>query len=330
MARPRKQGADWFKHSKDLSSDRRVKAVESKFGLEGYAVYCKIIESLTSENDENRIFIDALELDLSAGTLGLDTEVFKRMLEYMTSIKLLQKEDENEEGFYLFSQDLRDQLAPIYEEREKERNRKTPSNNVGFPGGKESENSRNSENQSKNVLQQENNSIPAENKINTSENTRKSEFYQWKGTQSRVEKSRVEKSRVEKEKILSLSSEKEKFEKFSLEEVEEATQAAFEALKQEGIGVALSAIKPKDEARKLFAKLKSNNFATKNGNAIDDLGAYITYCLELGVQNGWYEKKRNGSRKKQAKEPTMQERFEELKKVPIPYRNFHRTDLGND
>lgn len=44
MARPIKKGLDYFSHDVDMSEDLKIKKLEAKFGLTGYAVYNKILE----------------------------------------------------------------------------------------------------------------------------------------------------------------------------------------------------------------------------------------------------------------------------------------------
>jgi hypothetical protein len=57
MARPQKQGLDYFPHDTDASNDEKLEAMELKHGLTGYALYFKLLE---------RIYRQAnLELDVS-------------------------------------------------------------------------------------------------------------------------------------------------------------------------------------------------------------------------------------------------------------------------
>jgi len=44
MSRPVKKGLDYFSHDVSMSEDIKLKKLETKFGLSGYAVYNKILE----------------------------------------------------------------------------------------------------------------------------------------------------------------------------------------------------------------------------------------------------------------------------------------------
>jgi len=46
MARPRKQGMDYFPHDTDAASDEKVEALEATFGNDGYAFYFKTLERI--------------------------------------------------------------------------------------------------------------------------------------------------------------------------------------------------------------------------------------------------------------------------------------------
>lgn len=46
MARPRRAGLTYFPHDVELSSDEKVAALESLYGNDGYAFYCKLLERI--------------------------------------------------------------------------------------------------------------------------------------------------------------------------------------------------------------------------------------------------------------------------------------------
>ena len=51
MARPKKQYCDYFSHDRDMRNHRKIKALRTKFGVNGYAVWVMILEVLTGNND---------------------------------------------------------------------------------------------------------------------------------------------------------------------------------------------------------------------------------------------------------------------------------------
>lgn len=51
MARPKKEGVDYFSHDVDATSSRTVFTLESKFGNDGYAFWFKLLEILGSQSE---------------------------------------------------------------------------------------------------------------------------------------------------------------------------------------------------------------------------------------------------------------------------------------
>jgi len=116
MARPQKLNADYFSHDADMRNDPRVKALRVRYGLEGYAVWCMMLEVLTDSDYFKRSF-DDVEAELTSADFGISVEKFKEMLDYMVNIKLLQKSDDDE----FLSQKLHERLISVIEKREKSR-----------------------------------------------------------------------------------------------------------------------------------------------------------------------------------------------------------------
>ena len=46
MARPEKEGLNYFPHDADLSNDEKIQLLESTHGIIGYAIYCKLLERI--------------------------------------------------------------------------------------------------------------------------------------------------------------------------------------------------------------------------------------------------------------------------------------------
>jgi hypothetical protein len=122
MARPKKKGADYFPHSKNLRNDRRVKALIVKRGLPGFAVYVMFLEMLC-EADFHSLAWDESEKALIAGDMFSSPEEVSQVVESCLSLGLLSLSEEEE----IFSSDLIEALSPLYEKRAKDRKRK------GFP-----------------------------------------------------------------------------------------------------------------------------------------------------------------------------------------------------
>ena len=63
MARPRKNNAEYFSHDADMRNHRKVKAIRSKYGMQGYGVWCMTLETLT-DCDNFEMTLDQIELEV--------------------------------------------------------------------------------------------------------------------------------------------------------------------------------------------------------------------------------------------------------------------------
>ena len=85
--------AEYFSHDKDMRNDSRVKALRSKFGLPGYAVFNMILETLCDSELLQINIEEDLTYELLAGDFGIDSDALKNILEYVIKLGLLQKND---------------------------------------------------------------------------------------------------------------------------------------------------------------------------------------------------------------------------------------------
>lgn len=113
MARPTKSNADYFKHDNDMRNDPKVKALRGKFGLEGYAVWNMILETLT-DADGFWVQWNSLSIELFSGDFGLASERLEEMAAYMEKVGLIQIEDEK-----LLCKNLSARMQSVVEKREK-------------------------------------------------------------------------------------------------------------------------------------------------------------------------------------------------------------------
>jgi hypothetical protein len=91
MARPIKNNADYFPHYTNMRNDSRVLAIRRKFGIEGYGIYCMLIESLA--NAENfKVSIDEMSLEILSGDYGVDKNKLSDVMNYAITIDLIQVE----------------------------------------------------------------------------------------------------------------------------------------------------------------------------------------------------------------------------------------------
>ena len=66
MARPIKNYCDYFPHDRDMRNHRKVKAIRTKFGVIGYAIWSMTLEYLTGI-DGNVLEYSDVEFELMAG-----------------------------------------------------------------------------------------------------------------------------------------------------------------------------------------------------------------------------------------------------------------------
>ena len=89
MARQTKNNADYFSHDSDMRNNPRVKALRAKHGLEGYAVWCMILETLTNAHDFT-LKCDELMVEILAGDFGTDPDVLNSILKSCGRLQLLE------------------------------------------------------------------------------------------------------------------------------------------------------------------------------------------------------------------------------------------------
>lgn len=113
MARPTKNNADYFPHDAGMRNHKKVKALRSKFGINGYAIWSMMLEHLTG-SDGNVFPYTDLEFELMSGDFGVSATEIRSVVDYCIMLELLF----NTYGF-IKSESLDERLAPVYEKRNK-------------------------------------------------------------------------------------------------------------------------------------------------------------------------------------------------------------------
>jgi len=111
MARPKKLNLDYFSHDREMRNNRKIKALRSKFGLEGYAIFNMLIETL-AEKDLLQINYNPKELELLAGDFNIPSEKLAEIIEYLIYLELL-KLDKN----HLFCPSLDKRSKVVFDKR---------------------------------------------------------------------------------------------------------------------------------------------------------------------------------------------------------------------
>src|SRR5688572_11388731 len=111
MARPNKNFCDYFPHDRDMRNHKKVKALRTKFGITGYAIWSMILETLTG-SDGNVFEYSDLEFELLSGDYGVSATEIRTAVDYCISLEMLFLSD----GF-VSSDSLDERLLPVYEKR---------------------------------------------------------------------------------------------------------------------------------------------------------------------------------------------------------------------
>lgn len=91
MARPRKDGMDYFPHDTDAVNDEKIEAMRAMHGNDGYAFYFILLERIyRAENAELDISKQSVRLALAA-KVGITWELFNSMIETAIDIELFDR-----------------------------------------------------------------------------------------------------------------------------------------------------------------------------------------------------------------------------------------------
>ena len=85
MARPQKEGLDYFPHDTDAVNDEKIEALRSLYGNDGYAFYFILLERIYRSNNQEIDVSDAETIQILCRKIEVTSEKFNSMLE--TSIK---------------------------------------------------------------------------------------------------------------------------------------------------------------------------------------------------------------------------------------------------
>jgi hypothetical protein len=113
MARPKKEYCDYFSHDRDMRNHRKIKALRTKYGIEGYAIWVMFLEFLTG-NDNNIFEKTDIELELLSGDFAVSKTDISNVIDYCVKLGLL---IENEGIVY--SESLNERLQYVYNKRTK-------------------------------------------------------------------------------------------------------------------------------------------------------------------------------------------------------------------
>lgn len=85
MARPKKEGMDYFPHDTDAVNDEKIEALRLLYGNDGYAFYFILLERIYRTKGFELDVSDAETIQILSGKVGVTVERFNQILE--TSLK---------------------------------------------------------------------------------------------------------------------------------------------------------------------------------------------------------------------------------------------------
>lgn len=120
MARPRKEGMDYFPHDTNATNDKKIEALRMLYGNNGYAFYFILLEMIYQEPTFELDVSDAETIQILSKKVGINTEVFDQILQ--TAIK---RDCFDKESYYerrvLTSNGIKKRAAVVVEKRDKMR-----------------------------------------------------------------------------------------------------------------------------------------------------------------------------------------------------------------
>lgn len=120
MARPLKEGLEYFSHDINMSSDPKIMCLEAKHKLIGYAVYNKLLELIyASSNGELELF-EELNFVVLSKKCGVSVKLFKNIVESCVKFKLFDENIYNSKKT-LTSNGIRKRFTAVNNERERKR-----------------------------------------------------------------------------------------------------------------------------------------------------------------------------------------------------------------
>jgi hypothetical protein len=81
--------SEYFLHNTDMRNGPKIRALRRKFGSEGYAIWCMLLERLTDTPADKLQYVSELDRELLAGDFGIEPDTLDAMIQYMVKVVLL-------------------------------------------------------------------------------------------------------------------------------------------------------------------------------------------------------------------------------------------------
>jgi len=117
MARPQKEGMDYFPHDNDAANDEKIEALRVLYGNDGYAFYFILLERIYRTADFELDISDAETIQILCRKVSVTEELFNRMLETAFKRKCFDQEAYEQRGV-LTSSGIKRRASVVLEKRE--------------------------------------------------------------------------------------------------------------------------------------------------------------------------------------------------------------------
>lgn len=122
MARPQKDGLEYFSHDVHASNDEKIEPLIMLYGANGYAFYFLHLEYIYRNADLCFDISDAETIQVLCSKLKIDVELYNKILNSAIKLKCFDQEI-YETSKNLTSNGIKKRASVILEKREKERKR---------------------------------------------------------------------------------------------------------------------------------------------------------------------------------------------------------------
>jgi len=129
MARPHKDGMDYFPHDSDAVNDEKIEALRVLYGNDGYAFYFILLERIYRTADFELDVSDAETTQILSRKVAVTEQQFGIMLETALKRKCFDREAYEERGV-LTSPGIKKRASVVLEKRENMRSKYQPKREI--------------------------------------------------------------------------------------------------------------------------------------------------------------------------------------------------------
>ena len=122
MARPQKEGMDYFPHDSDAVNDEKIEALRVLYGNDGYAFYFILLERIYRTAEFELDISDAETIQILSRKIAITEEQFNRILETALKRKCFDREAYEQRGV-LTSDGIKKRASVVIEKRESMRSK---------------------------------------------------------------------------------------------------------------------------------------------------------------------------------------------------------------